>query len=185
MTHATLGPMMYDPNVFTLNLEQLLSGAPLDTAIGVLQVTVESARGVKGVKIGGGTPDPYIGLSISNREQLARTKHKHNTYNPTWMETKFMIVNSLMDTLTLTLFDYNDHRKDTLLASANFELSKLTDDATQEGIESTLLKDGKERGLLRYAVSFYPVLSAKSVDGKEEKLPETSLYILFAKLTKY
>lgn len=32
--HATLGPMMYDPNVFTINLEQLLSSAP----IGELQV---------------------------------------------------------------------------------------------------------------------------------------------------
>jgi len=27
--HATLGPMMYDPNVFTINLEQLLSSAPI------------------------------------------------------------------------------------------------------------------------------------------------------------
>jgi Ca2+-dependent lipid-binding protein len=47
MIHGTLGPMMYEPNVFTLNLEQMLSGAPLDTAIGVLQITVECARGIK------------------------------------------------------------------------------------------------------------------------------------------
>ena len=68
-----LGPMMYDPNgkcaldsvffffpktldltfyffsVFTLNLEQLLAGAALDTAIGVLQVTIHNARGLKDV----------------------------------------------------------------------------------------------------------------------------------------
>lgn len=56
--HAILGPMMYDPNVFTLNLEQLLNGAPLDTAIGVLQLTITSARGLKANKIGGGAPDP-------------------------------------------------------------------------------------------------------------------------------
>jgi Ca2+-dependent lipid-binding protein len=80
MTHATLAPVMYDPNVFTLNLEQLLSGAPLDAAIGVVQVTVESARGIKGTKIGGGTPDPYISLSLNNREELAITKYKNNTY---------------------------------------------------------------------------------------------------------
>ncbi len=80
MTHGTLGPMMYDPNVFTLNLEQLLSGTPLDSAIGVLQVTVHSARGIKGTKIGGGTPDPYVALAINNRAELARTKYKSNTY---------------------------------------------------------------------------------------------------------
>jgi len=79
MTHATLGPMMYDPNVFTLNLEQLLSGAPLDAAIGVVQVTLHSARGIKGTKIGGGTPDPYVSISINNRNELAVTKYKHNT----------------------------------------------------------------------------------------------------------
>lgn len=72
--------MMYDPNIFTLNLEQLLSGKPLDAAIGVLRVTVQSARGIKGTKIGGGTPDPYVVLTINDRAELARTKTKTNTY---------------------------------------------------------------------------------------------------------
>ena len=72
--------MMYDPNFFTLNIEQMLSGEPLDSAIGVLQVTVQSARGLKGSKIGGGTPDPYVSLSINQRAELAHTKVKHNTY---------------------------------------------------------------------------------------------------------
>jgi Ca2+-dependent lipid-binding protein len=71
--------MMYDPNFFTLNLEQILSGAPLDAAIGVLQVVVRSARDIKGSKIGGGTPDPYVSLTFNDRAQLAKTKHKINT----------------------------------------------------------------------------------------------------------
>ena len=45
-------------------MEQLLSGAPIDTAIGVLQVTVHSARSLKGTKIGGGTPDPYVAQGV-------------------------------------------------------------------------------------------------------------------------
>ena len=71
--------MMYEPNVFTLNLEQLLSSTPLDTAIGLLQIRVVAARGVKGVKLGGGTPDPYVTLSINNREVLERTHPKKST----------------------------------------------------------------------------------------------------------
>ena len=71
--------MMYDPHVFTLNLEQILSGAPLDTAIGVLQVIVRSAREIKGSKIGGGTPDPYVSLTLNDRAELARTNQKLNT----------------------------------------------------------------------------------------------------------
>lgn len=71
--------MMYDPNVFSLNLEQLLSGKPLDAAIGVVQVVIHSARGITGTKIGGGTPDPYVSLTINNRGELAATKYKNNT----------------------------------------------------------------------------------------------------------
>lgn len=71
--------MMYEPNVFTLNLEQLLSGTPLDTAIGLLQVKVHAARGIKGGKLGGGTPDPYVSLSINNREVLDKTHYKKST----------------------------------------------------------------------------------------------------------
>ncbi|KAF5375164.1 hypothetical protein D9758_000478 [Tetrapyrgos nigripes] len=174
MTHATLEPMMYDPHVFTLNLEQLLSGTPLDTAVGVLQITIISARGIKGQKIGGGTPDPYVAITINNRAELAHTKYKHNTYNPTWMETKFVLINSLTESLVLNLFDYNDHRKDTLLGSSTFELEKLTKDATWEGVMTPVLKDGKERGELRYDVSFYPVLKP---EGQEE-IPDTTVGIV-------
>jgi Ca2+-dependent lipid-binding protein len=190
MVHATLGPMMYHPNVYTLNLEQLLSGIPLDTAIGVLQVVLHSARGIKGIKIGGGTPDPYVSLSINNRAQLAKTKYKHNTfvttspyelfnslisslrYNPTWMETKFLLVNSLTESLVLSLYDYNDHRADTLLGSSLFDLASLRDDASREGIKSVVLMDGKERGELRFDVAFYPILGQNSDDVQE--LPKTS-----------
>ncbi|KAG6869143.1 hypothetical protein C0993_012241 [Termitomyces sp. T159_Od127] len=174
MTHGILGPMMYDPNVFTLNLEQMLSGKPLDTAVGVVQVTVRAARGIKGTKIGGGTPDPYITLSINERAELARTKYQNNTFNPTWNETKFVLVNSLQESLVLTLWDYNDHRKDFLMGSTSFELSKLLEDATQEDIRSLILKDGKDRGELRYDVSYYPVLEA----AEGEELPETSAGIV-------
>lgn len=71
---------MYDPNFFTLNIEQMLSGEPLDSAIGVLQVTIQSARDLKTTKIGGGTPDPYVSLSINQRAELAHTKYKKSTY---------------------------------------------------------------------------------------------------------
>lgn len=177
MVHGTLGPMMYDPNVFTLNLEQLLSGVLLDTAIGVIQVTVGAARGLKAHKIGGGCPDPYVSISINNRKELARTKHKSSTYNPTWMETKFILINSLQESLVFSLLDYNEHRKDTPLGAVTFELQKLLEDATQEGLELPVLKDGKDKGMFRFDVNYFPVLKPESVDGKEN-LPETNVGIV-------
>ncbi|KAG8744411.1 hypothetical protein FRC10_010189 [Ceratobasidium sp. 414] len=177
--HYILGPMMYDPNVFTLNLEQMLSGAPLDAAIGVLQVTLFDARGLKGGKIGGGTPDPYVSLTVNNRAEMARTKFKASTYNPHWGEVKFLLVNSLTETLNLSILDHNEHRKDTDLGSASFELSALTEDATQEGIVRKVLKDGKERGELKFDIAFFPVLKPQTLDGgKIQPLPETSVGVV-------
>ncbi|KAJ8517020.1 hypothetical protein ONZ45_g5719 [Pleurotus djamor] len=152
---------------FGFDIANLLSGTPLDTSIGVLQVSVHSARGIKGSKIGGGTPDPYVSLCINGREELAHTKYKHNTYNPTWMETKFLLVQTLAETLCLNVYDYNDHRRDTMLGTASFDMTKLIEDATQEGLTSMILKDGKDRGELRYDVSFYPVLKPEEGDVGE------------------
>lgn len=100
-----LRSQMYDPNVFTLNLEQLLSGAPLDAAIGVLQLTISSARGVKGTKIGGGTPDPYVSVALAGKAEVAKTKYKSSTFNPQWNEVKFILINSLSDVLALTVYE--------------------------------------------------------------------------------
>ncbi|KZW02621.1 tricalbin [Exidia glandulosa HHB12029] len=171
--HSVLGPMMYDPNVFTLNLEQMLSGAPIDAAIGVVQVYVRNASGLKGSKIGGGAPDPYVSLSINKRKEMAKTKHRPNSTNPTWNEVKFILVQNLTEPLTFTVMDYNDHRKDTEMGVAQFELAQLNEDATREGVSMKIMKEGKERGDLLCDVSYFPVLKPIAVDGKEEPLPET------------
>ncbi|KAI0374503.1 tricalbin [Pilatotrama ljubarskyi] len=176
--HGVLGPMMYDPNVFTLNLEQMLSGEPIDTAIGVLQVTIHDARDLKGSKLGGSRPDPFVSLSINERVELARTKFKHNTANPSWMETKFLLVNSLTENLILKVWDYNDHRANTDLGFATFDLSVLEQDATQENIQVPILKDGKERGTIRFDVNFYPVLKPEIDTGGKETIPDTKVGIV-------
>lgn len=69
---------MYDPNSFIINLAQLLSSEPIDTAIGVVEVTIYNARNLKGVKLGGGTPDPYVRIDLGNQTGLAQTKIKHS-----------------------------------------------------------------------------------------------------------
>lgn len=91
------------------------------------------------------------------------------------METKFLLVNNLSESLTLAVFDYNDHRKDTEMGFASFDLSKLSEDAVHEGIEEVIRKDGKDRGTLRFDVSFFPVLKPDTT-GTEE-FPDSSKYI--------
>lgn len=176
--HSVLGPMMYEPNVFTLNLEQLMSGVPLDTAIGVLQITVISASGIKANKIGGGNPDPYVTISVNNNTILDQTNWKEGTRNPIWNETKFILVSSLTGSLGLTVWDYNEHRKDGELGVVNWDLAKLQEDSSQEGLIEKVFLDGKDRGDLKFDVSFFPVIKPQIIDGKPEPIPETSVGVV-------
>ncbi|CAD6931920.1 unnamed protein product [Tilletia laevis] len=173
--HANLGPMMYYPNMFTIDLEQLLSGTPLDTACGVLQVTVFSARQLKATKFGGGQPDPYVAISIDDKDVLAKTKWKHSTINPQWKETKFILLNNLNGMLTFVLNDFNQHRADTRLGVASFDLKELEQDPEHELISTPVVFDAKDRGEIQYSLSYYPVIKPeKAEDGKEKPLPNTT-----------
>jgi Ca2+-dependent lipid-binding protein len=95
-----------------------------------------------------------------------------------------LLVNTLSDVLTLDLYDYNDHRKDTDMGIASFDLRSLNDDAEQEDIVSEVLLQGKSRGTIKFDLKFYPVMKAqKAADGTEEPLPESSKYTLSLETT--
>lgn len=109
-------------------------------------------------------------------------------------------MNSLSDILSLAVWDHNSNRKDSELGVANFELARLKEDAEQEGLTVNILKEGKERGELRFDAyvagsstnhrltssrkltwsarlprsKFYPVLKPqKLADGTLDAVPET------------
>ena len=79
----------------------------------------------------------------------------------------------MTETLVLTVFDYNDHRKNTELGEVVFNMQELQEDATQEGLEKAIMKDGKDKGLLRFDVNFFPVLKPQVDQSGIEELPET------------
>ncbi|EIW70089.1 hypothetical protein TREMEDRAFT_71520 [Tremella mesenterica DSM 1558] len=177
--HANLGPMMYDPNVFTIDLQALLSGTPLDSAIGVLRVHIINARGLKAVKLGGGAPDPYVSIALGSKPAIAKTKTISSSSNPTFSETHFVLLNNLAEVLALQLYDYNEHRPDNLLGTATQELQTLQEDNEQEGLVGKIIGGGKDRGELRYDIAWYPVLKpAKNPDGTFEALPDTQTGIV-------
>lgn len=96
--------------------------------------------------------------------------------NPTWKETKFLIINSLNDVLTMGVWDYNDHRTHTELGIANFDLKSVENDPEQELVVSKILATGKEKGDLQYAINWYPVLQPKKTnDGTSEPVPDSRM----------
>ncbi|KFY82639.1 hypothetical protein V500_10413 [Pseudogymnoascus sp. VKM F-4518 (FW-2643)] len=173
--HSNIGPIMYAPNVFPIEVAKMLAGSPVDQAIGVVAVTLHRAQGLKNTDKFAGTPDPYVACSLNMREILAQTKIIKENANPVWNETKYIIVTSLQDSLTLQTFDYNDIRKDKELGVATFPLEKLRDVAEYDNEQLEVLANGKPRGVLSTSIRFFPVLGGgKTEDGKDEPVPESN-----------
>ena len=166
---------MYAPNVFPIEVAKMLSGSAVDQAIGVMAITLHGAQGLKNTDKFAGTPDPYVVLSFNNGPPLAQTKIIKENSSPKWNETKYVIVTSFNDILTLTTFDYNEYRKDKELGSATFPLERVQEVTDHENEQLEVLANGKSRGAISADFRFFPVLEGRTLeDGKKEPPPESN-----------
>ncbi|KAM0310451.1 hypothetical protein ACHAO8_008058 [Botrytis cinerea] len=173
--HANIGPIMYAPNVFPIEVAKMLSGSAVDQAIGVLAVTLHGAQGLKNPDKFAGTPDPYTVLSINNGPPLAQTKIIKENANPKWGETKYVILTSFTESLTMAIFDYNEYRKDKELGTATFPLERVQEVTEYENEQLEVMANGKARGLLSADLRFFPVLEGRTLaDGTTEPPPESN-----------
>lgn len=173
--HGNLQPMMYEPNVFPIEIAKMLAGNPVDQAIGVLAVTIHGANGLKNPDKFGGTPDPYAIVSLNSRDTLGKTKTVKENANPRWNETIYVIITSFKDSLTLQLYDENEFRKDKELGTATFSLEEVEEMTDHENLQLEVMANGKPRGIVQADVRFFPVLEGlKLEDGTEEPAPESN-----------
>ena len=174
--HANLGPMMYDPNVFPIEIAKMLAGNPIDEAVGVLQVNFHGAQGLKNSDKFAGTPDPYAVVSVNQRGELGRTKTVNQNANPRWNETVNVIITNFKDNLTIHVYDYNEFRKDKELGVATFQLDQFEDGQTEfENQQLEVMVNGRPRGLIQADIRLFPVLEgAKLEDGTQAPPPESS-----------
>lgn len=173
--HANIGPIMYSPNVFPIEVAKMLSGSAVDQAIGVMAVTIHGGQGLKNPDKFSGTPDPYVVLSFNNGAALAQTKIVKENANPRWNETKYVIVTSFTESLTLQAFDYNEYRKDKPLGTATFPLDRIQEIYEHENEQLEVTANGKARGVVSTDIRFFPVLEGQDLgDGKKEPPPESN-----------
>ena len=171
--YANLEPILVDPNVFPIEIAKLLSGNPIDLAIGVVAVTIHGANGLKNPDKFSGTPDPYAVVSLNSRDALGKTKTIHENANPRWNETLYIIITNYTDALTLQLFDFNEFRKDKELGTATFPLERLQDQEEHENLQLEVLAGGRARGVIQADIRFFPVMGGeKSAEGTVLPVPE-------------
>ncbi|KAJ5201479.1 Tricalbin [Penicillium cinerascens] len=169
--HNNLQPMMYDPNVFPIEIAKMLAGNPVDQAIGVVAVTLHGAHQLKNPDKFAGTPDPYAVVSLNNRTELGRTKTVHDNDSPRWNETIYVIITSFSDALTIIPYDWNEYRKDKELGTASFGLDKLEQEPSHEGIYLEVKASGRNRGAIHADIRFFPVLEGRKTDSGETEPP--------------
>ncbi|ODH23066.1 hypothetical protein ACO22_05420 [Paracoccidioides brasiliensis] len=173
--HGNLGPMMYEPNVFPVEIAKMLAGNPVDQAIGVVGVTVHGAHDLRNSDKFSGSVDPYTVVSINSRNELGRTKTVRDTANPKWNETIYVIITSFTDSLTLQVYDWNEFRKDKELGVATFPLEPLEKEDEHENLTLEILSSGRRRGAIMVDIHFFPVLVGRKLEsGEVEPAPESN-----------
>lgn len=173
--HGNLEPIMYEPNVFPIEIAKILAGSPIDLAIGVVAVTIHGAQGLKNPDKFSGTPDPYAVVSLDRRNPLGQTKIIKENANPRWNETLYIIITSFTDALTLQIYDWNEFRKDKDLGTATFALDQLEQVNEHENLQLEILANGKPHGQVQADIRFFPVLEGRKLeDGTMEPPPESN-----------
>ncbi|KXN74747.1 hypothetical protein CONCODRAFT_2058 [Conidiobolus coronatus NRRL 28638] len=155
--HAILKPMMYNPHEFELKIGDMLTGPGYNPVIGLLKVTVKSARNLKGGDVIG-SPDPYVAISTDTRGLLQETKHKSDTRNPNFNEDVTIILYNLSEDLKFEVKDRNKFGGDGVMGTATFALSQLEQNSTQADVSLGLFKKNIQIGSLQVDTQFYPVL---------------------------
>ncbi|OOF90013.1 hypothetical protein ASPCADRAFT_212308 [Aspergillus carbonarius ITEM 5010] len=169
--HNNLSPMMYDPNVFPIEIAKMLAGNAMDQAIGVVAVTLHGARQLKNPDPFAGTPDPYAVVSLNNRVELGRTKTIHDTDSPRWNETIYVIITSFAESLTIIPYDWNEFRKDKELGAATFPLDRLEQEPEHDGIFLEVMASGRSRGAIHADIRFFPVLEGTQLENGQTQPP--------------
>lgn len=169
--HNNLGPMMYSPNVFPVEIAKMLAGNPVDQAIGVVALTLHGAHHLKNPDKFSGTPDPYATVALNNRTELGRTKIVYDTDSPRWGDTIYVIITSFTDALTIRPYDWNEFRKDKELGMATFALDRLEEQPDHESVYLDVMASGRNRGVIHADVRFFPVLEGRQLENGETEPP--------------
>ncbi|KAI9309205.1 C2 domain-containing protein [Cunninghamella echinulata] len=176
--HATLGPMMYAPNVYTVDMTG--NTTSIDDANGVVAITLYSGSNLKAADLFGSL-DPFVTFHIGNTSNapVSETKALEDTTSPTWNETHFVLINNLNESIFLQVMDKNTGRKDTQVGVACVELKELENENFLQGLNLTVLRNSKPVGELKADIRYLPVSKpVKKEDGTIEPPPETDSGIL-------
>jgi Ca2+-dependent lipid-binding protein len=174
MVKKYLGPLLFQPLSFQLNLEQLLAGNGATGALGVLELNVKNASNLQGADTFNNTIDPYFTFGFSD-SVLAKTKVVYDNINPTYNQTLRVILNSSSDPLVIKLYDENesDGRKDKFMGAALFDLEELMSKTEMCNITVPILRNNHPAGCFNFDIKLMKSLQGSQLpDGSYSPPPD-------------
>ncbi|KAI0446692.1 C2 domain-containing protein [Xylaria telfairii] len=155
----------------------LSSSGGYQTPVGVMRLHFQKAYGLRNFETMGKS-DPYVRVLLSGIEK-GRTVTHRNTLEPEWDEVIYVPMHSPRDRLTLDVMDAEKMGKDRSLglvevfAGDYMEQSDngewlVNDEKKKQEAGLRLHGKGIEKGVLVYAVSFFPCLNIADPENEEE-----------------
>lgn len=177
--HSALSPMMYSPNQFTLNLEDMLSGTPLDATCGVLQVTIWHAQNLERLQIDGGVPRAYVSISLNGGAEIDRTHTRKAHPSPRFRETKYILLKNLEGLLTMSPMEDNGDLPPSRLGVTRFDLSTLNTNPSPGRMNKAVMYSDAPVGALSYSLEYYPIMKPEvGPNGQLLPLPEVAAGVM-------
>ncbi|KAG7910329.1 hypothetical protein KL907_001220 [Ogataea polymorpha] len=184
MVKKFAGPMLFDPLSFQLNLEQLLNGNGFDGALGILEVNVKHAKGLKAADTFNNTIDPYLTFS-SGGAVLAKTKAIPDTMDPVWNEKVNVMLKTSSEPLSITLYDENenDGRKDKMMGYVLYDLEEIMLKGELRDVTLPILRNNREAGHVTLDFKMMKTLQgSKLPDGSYSPPPDLNTGVAVIRL---
>lgn len=154
LVDSNLGPLVYSPNTFQLNVQQLIAGVGVMSGVGVVSLRIKAARDLLGDS--GDSINGYVRLINKDKKEIARTSVKSNSSSPVWEEHMYAIVTNLSEAFVLEVCNFQDSGVDYAIGSTSFSIDELPPDTEKH----TLFNGGRPRGDLEFLARFSEVQMA-------------------------
>lgn len=145
---TNLGPMVYSPNTFQLNVQQLIAGVGVLSGVGVVGINIKAAYDL--LPDSGGTVEAYVRLVNKDKKELARSRVKKDSRNPVWEEYLYAIVTSLNEVFHLEVCNFQEGALNYAIGSTSFSVDNVPADMTKE----VIYNGGSPKGELEYMARF-------------------------------
>lgn len=182
LIHSNLRPMLYAPNSLDIDVEEIMAAQSNDST-GCVAVSVK--RCIK-LKTGADTKEnsinPYVQLKVSGNASIdEKTKVKKSINDPVFLETKYLLVNTLDNNfLTFNVYDFvSDKPDDRLIGSVEVPLVDLLQKEVQTGLVKNIVESGKTVGKIEFDLRYFPVLDSVVLDdGSKEENSDSEVGIM-------